>query len=78
LITDAGFKPAEIDELTLDQVEDLFAYWRKYPPLRDLVAAFVGFKPQDRPEEKPKYMSADDMRRMMALTGGKLPGVRPR
>ena len=53
LITDAGMTPREIDELTLDEVYELFAYWRMYPPLRDLVAGFIGFKP-NKPVAKPQ------------------------
>ena len=39
----------------LSEVRRLFAYWRRYPPLRDLVAGFVGFKPEPAPGgETPK------------------------
>jgi hypothetical protein len=70
--------PAEICELMLDDVEELLDYWRVYPPVRDLVAAFVGFKPKDESASaESKYMSADDLRRMMTATGGKVPGLPP-
>ncbi len=32
--------------MTFPDVRRLFAYWRRYPPVRDLVAAFVGFRPE--------------------------------
>lgn len=45
LQTDAGYTPAQIRDLTFDEVERLFEYWQTYPPVRDLVAAAVGYKP---------------------------------
>lgn len=60
----------------LDRVLGFFEYWQSYPPLRDLVAAFIGFKPDEKKAEKQQqYMTADDMRRMMQLTGGRVPGM---
>jgi len=57
-------------------VLELFDYWKHYPPLRDLVAAFIGFKPAESAAEKSKqYVNADDMRRIMRQTGGKVPGM---
>lgn len=63
--------------MTFDDVYRLLKYWSSYPPLRDLVAAFVGFEiPSSAPEAAPeKYMTADDFRRLMAMTGGKIPGL---
>jgi hypothetical protein len=75
LQTDVGYTPAQICEMTLDDVLPLFEYWKRYPPLRDLVAAFVGFKPKDAAEAEPKKMTADDMRMLMHATGGKIPGT---
>jgi hypothetical protein len=40
-----------------------------YPPLRDLVALFIGFEiPQEVEAEPQKYMTADDLKRLMAMT----------
>lgn len=65
--------------MCLDQAQDLFDYWKTYPPLRDLVAAFIGFKPSETAAEKSKqYMNADDLKRLMQMTGGKMPGMGPR
>ena len=36
--SECGYTPAEARETTLFDVEDLFAYWRRHPPLTDLVA----------------------------------------
>jgi hypothetical protein len=61
--------------MTLDDVNRLLTYWGKYPPLRDLVAAFIGFEiPKDDPEQQ-KYMTAEEFKRMFALTGGRIPGM---
>jgi hypothetical protein len=42
--------------MTFDDVMALLKYWRKHPPLRDLVAGFIGYKP-------PPDTSPDDKRR---------------
>jgi hypothetical protein len=31
--------------MTLADVRRLLAHWRRYPPLRDLVAGAIGFRP---------------------------------
>ncbi len=64
--------------MTLDDVLPLFEYWKRYPPLRDLVASFVGFKPKDAAEPEPPKMNADSMRLLMRSTGGKIPGMGPK
>ena len=60
----------------LDEVHELLEYWKEYPPLRDLVAAFIGFKPAEKAEPQ-KYLSAADMRRIMQMTGGKIARTSP-
>jgi hypothetical protein len=71
-----GYTPAQIRKMTLDDVSRLFAFWRKYPPLDVLFGAVHGFKPpEDGPPTESKYMTADDARRLMAATGGKIPGI---
>lgn len=37
--------------MTWRDVEDLFDYWRDYPPLHQLVAIMFGFKPSDEVDE---------------------------
>lgn len=60
--------------MTFPDVHRLLKYWGKYPPLRDLVAMFIGFEiPTDEPANKP--MTEEEFRRMFAMTGGKIPGM---
>lgn len=33
--------------MTLEQVDTLFAYWRSSPPVHELVAAYMGVKPEE-------------------------------
>jgi hypothetical protein len=55
-------------------VERLFDYWKTYPPLRDLVAAFIGFKPEVA--GKQKNVTADDIKRLMTqFSSVKIPGL---
>jgi hypothetical protein len=63
--------------MTMADVDRLFKYWAKYPPLRDLVAGFVGFEiPKfEAEDDAPKYMTSDDLRRLMAMTGGRISGM---
>lgn len=34
--------------MTLDQVDSLFSYWRSAPPVHELVAAYMGVKPEEQ------------------------------
>ncbi|MGQ0446162.1 MAG: hypothetical protein ACT4O2_13810 [Beijerinckiaceae bacterium] len=36
-MTSCGYTPAEIDELTLHDVLGLFAYWRDFPPIHEIL-----------------------------------------
>lgn len=36
-MTGCGYTPAEIDEMTLHDVLSLFAYWRDYPPVHEIL-----------------------------------------
>lgn len=60
--------------MTFPDVNRLLKYWTKYPPLRDLVAMFIGFEiPTDEPVNKP--MTEAEFKRMWAVTGGKIAGM---
>jgi hypothetical protein len=74
LQTDCGYTPAQIREMTMADLNRLIKYWGKYPPIRDLVASFVGFEmPTDEPAAK--HMTAEEFKRMFAITGGKIAGM---
>jgi hypothetical protein len=51
-------------ELTIPQIEALNREWERYPPVRILLAHFVGYKP---PERSDNYM---ELVQMFAGTGG--------
>lgn len=36
-MTACGYTPAQIDELTMYDVRQLFAYWRDYPPTHEIL-----------------------------------------
>jgi hypothetical protein len=74
LQTDCGYTPSQIRDMTFDDVHRLLKHWLKYPPLRDLVAGFIGFEPaSDEPEAKA--MTAEEFKRLMDVTGGRVPGM---
>ena len=60
--------------MTLDQVDSLFTYWRSSPPLHEMVASYLGIKPEAAATEAP-VISEDErdlverMRERMAARG---------
>jgi hypothetical protein len=59
-MTDCGLTPAEIREMTMADVERLYAHWRKHPPLRAFMEAWLGYEPPV--DDKPKqYMTAESV-----------------
>jgi len=61
--------------MTLFDVQRLFAHWRRFPPIRQLVAGFVGFKPSDPVADKSKHLNAEEAMALMRATGGTIPGL---
>lgn len=57
LITSCGFTPAEIDEMSLHDVRSLFAYWRIYPPIHEILK-YV-YKIEREPEPKAETNTGD-------------------
>lgn len=52
-MTSCGYTPAEIDEITLHDVLDLFAYWRSYPPVHEIMKYVHHIEPKpERPISK--------------------------
>lgn len=44
--------------MTLPEVDRVMTHWKHYPPVRALVAAFVGFEPTEPTAEK--HLITDD------------------
>lgn len=74
VVTATGWRWSEVDEMTLDQVDSLYAYWRSSPPVHELVAAYMGIKPEAEASEPAgiseteKYF-VEKMRERMAARG---------
>jgi hypothetical protein len=65
--------------MTLHDVRRLSDYAKKNPPLRVLVyacATALGFKPEPL-SEPSKYLTAEEFRRIVQTTGGRMPGMGP-
>jgi hypothetical protein len=62
-----------IDELTLPDVHELYSYWERHPPLHELVAHFVGFKPPPKKKAGQKTLTPDFKDFYRAMTGSNLP-----
>ncbi len=45
-MTACGYTPAEIDEMTLFDVTDLFAYWRETPPVHEILKCITRIAPK--------------------------------
>lgn len=65
--------------MTLHDVSRLVQYANKNPPLRVLVlgcATALGVKFEDPATKKPsKYLTAEELRAIVATTGGRVPGM---
>jgi len=51
--------------MVFDDVMALLNYWRKHPPLRDLVAGFIGYKPppeKSSDDDKPRAPTAAEIK----------------
>jgi len=70
LCTTLGKLPAEIDDLYLWEVEELFDYWTRHPPVHELVAGYMGYKPPARADQQ----TAEDFASFFAEMTGALPG----
>ena len=44
-----------IDQMTLPEVNDLFDYWTRNPPLHELAAAYIGFKPAPKADDSAAF-----------------------
>jgi hypothetical protein len=74
VVANLGWTAAEaLDQMTFPLFAALQAEWKLRPPAHWLLAGFVGY----RPETKPQYMTAEAARAMMHATGGKIPGIGP-
>jgi hypothetical protein len=45
-MTVCGFTPSQIDEITLSDVLDLFAYWRAFPPTHEILKIAYRIEPK--------------------------------
>lgn len=52
-----GYTPAEIDELTLNDVQNLFAYWHESPPVHEILKCVYRIEPKPA---KPVMNITDD------------------
>jgi hypothetical protein len=59
-MTVTGWKPWEVDLLTMDDIADLQAHWTKYPPAHVAVCAAFGIGQK----AKPKIPTLDELRMM--------------
>jgi len=74
LQTDCGYTPAEINEMTMLDVQRLANHWRQSPPMRVLMrlalaALDVKLPEPSNPAEK-KYMTAEQFGALLAATDG--------
>ena len=76
LATVCGYTPSQIDAMTLPQVDELFGYWAKHPPVHLLVAAYLGWEAPKTLEQQwaEGAMGPADFLDHYRRTGGKLQG----
>ena len=69
-MTTLGKSSAEVGEMTVADAEDLFAYWRRIPPVAEtMLAAFGGGDPG--PQEKPREYTEAELKSMADLMNGR-------
>ncbi len=56
-MTACGYTPGEIDEMTLHDVQALFAYWRDFPPPHEILKCVHRI---ERKPQTPSSKSSDD------------------
>ena len=56
-MTNCGYTPKEIDEMTLQDVLGLFAYWRDFPPAHEILKCVYRI---ERKQERPITTSTND------------------
>jgi hypothetical protein len=76
-MTSTGYPPRVIDELEMDDLADLFAYWKVTPPshtllarLDGMMAAYLGIK-RDPVSSKPTSTTSAAASRELAMRYGR-------
>lgn len=71
-----GFKPAEIDEMTLFDVHALFAYWRDFPPAHEILKIVHGVERKPAPESSKVASDPSGIGSLIArFPNGKVPSL---
>ena len=54
--------------MSFPEVKDIIVYWKRYPPLVELVSAYMGIEQPKEKKSKPNEIISEDelMRRMRA------------
>jgi len=55
-MTVCGFTPADIDEMTLFDIQALFAYWREFPPAPEILKIVHGLTPASASKASPEAL----------------------
>ena len=63
--------------MTWPEVDELFDYWREFPPMHELMAMSVGYEKPKTLEERwaEGVMGPEDLVAWSKMTGGKIKGM---
>lgn len=66
--------------MTLHDAALIFDHWKRMPPLRVLVTVIaktlgVEFPDPTKPIPEKQYMTAEELKRLVDMTGGKIEGM---
>ena len=63
--------------MTMDQVDELFAYWRESPPTHELIALELGYEAPKTADQQIQEgaMGPEDFLAYSKKTGGKVDGL---
>ena len=70
IATATGWIFSQIDQLTLWDVNDLFEYWRDYPPTHVLVAAYLTGGKRTSSSKNRLKSNIDDLAQAISFAGG--------
>jgi hypothetical protein len=59
LATELGWTYSDIDDLSLNDVDELMEYWKESPPVPMLVRAYMGFGKKEKPKKADKKSLAE-------------------
>ena len=69
-MADCSYTPAQIDKFTLADIDALYEFWGNNPPVRTMVAGYLGIKPGGKTAAKETVQRLDGHAMATMFPGG--------